>query len=106
MKPIEQKSLSLLLEGFTHFVNVGKEEDAAIFYAGDSHAYMRLPKADYTMKGQWSLVTDGYFIKWQGGPEGKWQIAHAPGRFVYINPEGKEAGRITRIVPGDAASLA
>jgi len=106
MKTLNDKALAILLEGLTHYVNIGKDIDASIYYAADKTAHMRLPGASTVMHGEWLLMQDGYFIKWQNGPEGKWQITHELGQFIYIDPTGKDAGRITQINPGDAASLA
>jgi hypothetical protein len=104
MAMIEGKMLTVLLVGFTHYVDVGKGEDAIIFYENARDVRMLLPGAA-VMKGEWKLLPDGYFVKWQGGPEGKWQIGHEIGVFTYFDPGGKPAGTITKIVPGNAAAV-
>lgn len=105
MAVLEAKLLAMLTVGFTHYVDIGKNEDAVIFYESDKTVYMRLPGAPAVMRGEWTIMPDGYFVKWKDGPEGKWQIASAPGAFTYIDPTGKPAGTITSIAPGNRANL-
>lgn len=105
MAMIEGKVLAMMLVGFTHYVDVGKGEDAIIFYETPTAVRMQLPSGAPKMTGNWQILPDGYFVKWQGGSEGKWQIASEPGSFTYIDPTGKPAGTISRIVPGNPAGL-
>ena len=105
MPMIEGKVIAMLAIGFTHYVDVGKSEDAAIFYKTESEVHMRLPGAPATMSGSWDILPDGYFVKWQDGPEGKWGITSEPGVLTYISPDGKPAGKITRIVSGNPENL-
>jgi hypothetical protein len=101
MAVIEGKVLMLLTVGFTHFVDIGKPEDALIYYKNATEVQMLIPGASL-MTGTWSILPDGYFVKWKDGPEGKWQITHADGVMTYIDPTGKPAGKVTKIVPGGA----
>jgi hypothetical protein len=105
MTLIDAKIITAIALGFTHYVDVGKGQDAVIFYENDHKVHMRLPGLDPVMHGEWQVLSDGYYVKWQGGPEGKWQIESIPGVLTYIGPDGHRAGAITRIVPGDAAQL-
>lgn len=101
---IEGKVLALLTIGFTHYVDVGKAEDAIIYYQSDKEVRMLLPGAP-AMMGTWEILPDGYFVKWKDGPEGKWQITTTPGVMTYIDPTGKPAGTISKIVPGNPAKI-
>jgi hypothetical protein len=105
MTPIEAKFLAMMTVGFTHFVDIGKGTDAAIFYESENKVHMQIPGVPNVMHGEWKLLPDGYFVKWKNGPEGKWQISSSLGTFTYIDPAGKPAGTITRIMPGDAGHL-
>ena len=100
MTPILGETLAVLLIGSTHYVDIGQRQDAAIYYATDREVYMSLP-GKQTMVGTLDLNERGYFVDWTNGPEGQWQITHAPGEFEYIGPDGEAAGTITSIVPGD-----
>jgi hypothetical protein len=100
METLTGSLLALLMIGNTHYVDIGKDRDAAIYYASPTVAYMALPDAP-RLRGTLEMRETGYFVAWEGGPAGAWSIAHAPGRFVYIRPDGVEAGPITRIVPGN-----
>jgi hypothetical protein len=105
MAILEQAVLAVLLVGSTHYIDIGQGKDAAIYYESDSKVHMALP-AGPVMHGQWSLQPDGWYVKWTGGPEGRWQIQHEPGAFIYLDGKGARAGTVTSVVPGDAAKLA
>jgi hypothetical protein len=105
MTLIDANIIAALALGFTHYVDVGKGEDAAIYYENEHRVHMRLPGVEAVMHGEWRILSDGYYVRWLDGPEGKWQIESVPGALTYIGPDGHRAGPITRIVPGDAAQL-
>jgi len=100
MTTLVGEALAVILIGSTHYVDVGKNDDAIIYYPSDTVAHMTLPDGP-TWKGAMEIREDGYYVDWEGGPEGYWQISYQPGKFVYISPEGKPAGTVTRIVPGN-----
>lgn len=100
--PMTAETLAILATGFTHYVNIGKPADAAIYYENGKTVHMLLPGATEPMHGTWSLLPDGYFVRWNGGPEGKWQIAWDGTAIIYIAPTGKPAGTVSKIVPGSA----
>jgi hypothetical protein len=93
--------LALMLVGNTHYVDVGGAKDAVIYYRDGTTTHMTLPDGK-TLHGEWRPTDQGYFVAWRNGPQGEWRIAHSPGEFTYINPKGEPAGRVTRIVPGNA----
>jgi hypothetical protein len=101
---IEANALAVLLTGFTHYVDVGKGTEAIMFYRDAKQVHMTLPGGP-TLVGEWNLLADGYYVKWTNGPQGKWQIKSSPGELVYIDPTGQPAGKVTRIVPGNAAKF-
>lgn len=105
MSMILGNALAMLMIGSTHYVDVGLKEDAVIYYPTATVAYMRLPDKP-VMTGKLKLEEDGYFVNWAEGPEGSWKISYEPGTFTYIGPDGKDAGTITRIIPGDSEKLA
>lgn len=86
--------------GSTHYVDVGKEVDAIIYYPTPTEAHMTLPGVP-AMKGVLKIVADGYHVAWNGGPPGNWQITYQPGKLTYLGPDGKPAGFVTKIVPGN-----
>lgn len=92
--------LALVLIGNTHYIDIGDDRDAVIYYASPTRVHMALPDGP-RLSGTLELRGSGYFVAWEGGPAGAWSIAHAPGRFVYVRPDGTEAGPVTRIVPGN-----
>jgi hypothetical protein len=102
MTPMTSNTLSVIATGFTHYVNIGKDSDAAIYYENNESVHMLLPGATAAMRGTWSLLPDGYYVRWVDGPEGKWQIARDADGLTYIDPTGKPAGRVSKIVPGPA----
>ena len=105
MSTILGKALFILMIGSTHYVDVGLEEDAVIYYESDTVTHMRLPNKP-VMVGRLEMQENGYFVNWKDGPEGDWKISYEPGTFTYIGPDGKAAGNITKIVPGDSENLA
>jgi hypothetical protein len=105
MTILEEKMLKMITDGFTHHVDIGKGDDAIIFYENATTMHMRLPGASSVMHGTCKMLPDGYIAKWVDGPEGKWQISAEPGAFYYIGPDGKRAGHVTSIVPGNSANL-
>jgi hypothetical protein len=107
MAILEKAVLSVLMIGSTHYVDLGRGTDAIIYYETDSVAHMRLPGNENALTGDWLMQTDGWFVKWRGGPEGNWHIRQtAPGRFEYLDGKKERRGVITRIVPGDAERIA
>jgi len=92
--------LAVLMVGSTHYVDVGQKTDAVIYYPTKTVAHMTLPNGK-TWRGSLEIRKDGYFVDWKDGPKGFWKISYTPGRFTYIAPDGKAAGNITRIVPGN-----
>lgn len=98
---LEGKVLAVILVGTTHYVDIGKETDAVIYYPSETAAHMTLPGGP-TWQGSLEIKKDGYFVNWNDGPQGHWKISYTPGKFTYIGPDGKAAGTISRIVPGNA----
>ena len=94
------KVLAILMIGSTHYVDIGVETDAVIYYPTETVAHMTLP-GKAPLKGVVQMKDDGYHVAWKDGPAGDWQIAYEPGKLTYIGPDGKPAGTITRIVPGN-----
>lgn len=100
MAALEGTLLAVLLVGSTHYVDIGKSKDAVIYYPSETVAHMTLPDGP-TWKGSLKINADGYFVNWEDGPQGNWKIAYEPGKFTYIGPDGKPAGTISKIVPGN-----
>ena len=100
MTTLEGIALKVLLIGSTHYIETGSGQEAAIYYESEKVAHMRIPDG-ITWRGDLQLHTDGYHVTWQNGPQGAWKIGFAPGKFVYLDGEGKDRGSITKIVPGN-----
>ena len=98
------KILAVLMIGSTHYIDIGKDTDAVIYYPSETVAHMTLPGGP-TFKGDLKINESGYFVDWQEGPAGDWQIIYEPGTFTYLGPDGKAVGTITKIVPGNAAKF-
>ncbi|WP_298920438.1 hypothetical protein [uncultured Roseobacter sp.] len=101
METLTDAILAIIMIGNTHYVDVGAGSDAIIFYETEKTAHMTLPGKE-PLVGDMTVYADGYHVAWQGGPAGDWQIAHEAGAFTYIGPDGKAAGTITKIVPGNS----
>ncbi len=104
MKIITGDALPILMVGSTHYVDIGKETDAIIYYPSATEAHMTLPDGP-TFKGSLEIHADGYRTNWEGGPEGNWQIGYEPGKFTYIGADGTPGGTVTKIVPGNPADF-
>ncbi|MEP3277962.1 MAG: hypothetical protein ABJN26_24580 [Stappiaceae bacterium] len=100
MSVLTSKILAVIMIGSTHYVDVGKDADAIIYYPSETVAHMTLPNGP-SMKGVMTLQTDGYHVAWSGGPAGDWKISYEPGKLTYIGPDGNPAGTVTKIVPGN-----
>ena len=98
------KILAVLMIGSTHYIDIEKDTDAVIYYPSETVAHMTLPGGP-TFKGDLKINESGYFVDWQEGPAGDWQIIYEPGTFTYLGPDGKAVGTITKIVPGNAAKF-
>ena len=88
MATITGTALGILMIGSTHYVDIGKSEDAVIYYPDAVqrlHASAGHP-ADERLDDDGE---DGYSVSWDDGPEGRWQISHEPGTFTYIGPDGE-----------------
>lgn len=106
MTILDRNTLTVLLTGTTHYIDVGQGADAAMFYETAERAHMRLPNGSI-LHGAWSLRDDGYHVDWKDGPSADWHIAAPePGCFAYLDAAKERRGTVTRIVPGDAESLA
>ena len=104
MDILSNSLLAVIMLGSTHYIDIGEQQSAVIFYEDGDTAYMRLPDGK-AFTGEWRFTTDGYFVDWADGPEGEWQITFEPGRFAYVDDQGAERGGITQIVPGDPENL-
>jgi len=101
----DKTTLTALLVGSTHYIEMAPGQEAAIYYRTADAAFMALP--DGTRRtGQWRLTDTGYHVDWIDGPSAGWQIDVEPGRIGYRDAGGVERGLVSRIVPGDAAALA
>ncbi|MEO0542234.1 MAG: hypothetical protein AAFY99_00335 [Pseudomonadota bacterium] len=100
MNTLTDTILAILMIGNTHYVDVGADTDAVIYYQSEQVAHMTLPGQDAWI-GDLKLMKDGYHVAWKDGPAGDWKITHQAGEFTYIGPDGNAAGTITRIVPGN-----
>ena len=101
----DRNTLSVLLVGSTHYIEMAPGKEAAIYYRTADEAHMALP--DGTRRtGKWRLTDTGYHVDWTDGPSAGWQIDVEPGRIAYLDVGGVERGLVSRIVPGDAATLA
>ncbi|MGL5113941.1 MAG: hypothetical protein ACRC7G_16500 [Beijerinckiaceae bacterium] len=92
--------LAVLLIGSTHYVDIGAGKEAVMYYPSPVRAYLRFPDGK-VLSGDWRQTDRGYFVKWEGGPEGDWRVRYEPGSFTYFNPNGGPTGKVTRIVPGN-----
>jgi hypothetical protein len=101
----DKTALTVLLTGATHYVQLSPESEAVIYYETAERAHMAAP-GGRRMTGAWRLTDTGYHVDWQDGPSAGWQIDVEPGHIAYRDMEGVERGRVSRIVPGDAAGLA
>lgn len=95
--------LSIIMIGNTHYVDVGESADAIIYYESPTIAHMTLPGVP-PLKGDMEMKEDGYHVAWKNGPAGDWKIRHEDGKFTYVGPDGKDAGTITKIIPGNPES--
>lgn len=98
MTVLDQTILDVLLPGFTHHIDIGQEVDATISYGAGGLARLVLPGKP-PVNGAWHLLPNGYHVAWHGGPSGDWQIRHEVGQLVYIDPTGREVGKVTKIEP-------
>ncbi|MCB9992896.1 MAG: hypothetical protein H6873_04475 [Hyphomicrobiaceae bacterium] len=97
-------TLKVLMDGMTHFVDIGAADPAAMFYEPSGRAHIRLPDG-HVMHGSWTPTRTGYDVAWENGPTGSWAFAYEPGRISYVDGDGKNHGPIVRIEPGDAANI-
>ena len=104
MTPVTGSALSMMMIGMTHYVDAGHGSDAVIYYPTRTKAIMRLPGAP-VMTGTLTVSDRGYHINWNDGPEGDWQIAYHPDEFIYLAPDGTNAGTIKKLVTGNAEGL-
>lgn len=101
----DRNTLSALLIGNTHFIEMAPGKEAPVYYRTADEAFMALP--DGTRRtGTWRITDTGYHVDWAKGPSAGWQIDVEPGRIAYVDAGGVERGLVSRIVPGDAAALA
>lgn len=104
MEFLSKSVLAAMMINATHYVDIGAETDAVIYYETESVAHMVLPDGT-ALSGAWKLTNQGYHVAWTGGPEGDWRLSHAPGRIGYVDGTGKDFGPVTRIVYGNPEAL-
>ncbi|HEY4201218.1 MAG TPA: hypothetical protein VGM83_11715 [Devosiaceae bacterium] len=100
----DQTTLSILLTGSTHYLRLGPDAEAAVYYGADGRSGMLMPDGK-RQAGQWQLTPTGYHVDWQDGRSADWQIDAEPGRMAYCNAGGVERAVLVRIVPGDDAGF-
>ena len=96
---LDREILATILPGVTHYVDIGKDDDAVIYYGEDFSAFMRLPGAT-AVKGRWEFIDDGYSVKWENGQGGRWHIDRADD-FALLDGEKIRRGSVVRMVPGN-----
>ena len=96
--------LLVMMLGNTHYIDVGKDQPAIIYYEDEDSAHMRFPNGK-SVEGVWRMTESGYYVDWENGPAGEWRIARDQGRMFYVDSKGTDRGNISKIVPGDAADL-
>lgn len=101
----DRTTLEALLVGHTHWLAMAPGKEAVLFYRTASDAHMLLPDGTRRV-GNWKVTPGGYHVDWKDGPSADWQIDVTPGRIAYVDADGVERGTLSRLVPGDAASLA
>lgn len=100
----ERKILSELMIGRTHYVDVGDRKQISVYYPSDTEVHLRA--ADSTVfRGEMIMKDAGYTISWHDGTDGYYKIAEHLGAYVYIDDNGRSAGTITKIVPGNPEYL-
>lgn len=106
MTILEDMALQILLVGSTHYLDIGKQTDAVVYYASPTLAYMRLPGGPI-LRGELAIKDDHYTTHWENGAQGKWQISYEPGKFMYVDAseQNKGGGKINKIVPGNSEQL-
>lgn len=102
---LKRPVLEVLMVGFTHHIDIGRDVPAMIYYGTDELTVMRLPGAD-AVTGRWQLADDGWEVTWSDGRRGRWHIDHEPGSLAYLDGENVRRGTIVRITAGDAERLA
>lgn len=96
----ERETLSELMVGRTHYLDVGGCKRIAVYYPSDTEAHMKTEDSE-VIHGEMAIKDVGYNISWRHGPHHYYNIAEHMGAFVYIDADGKSAGTITKIVPGN-----
>jgi hypothetical protein len=96
---LNREILAAILPGVTHYVDIGKGDDAVIYYREDFSAFMRLPGAT-AVGGQWEFLDNGYSVRWENGQGGHWHIDRANG-FALLDGEKVHRGSVVRMVPGN-----
>lgn len=105
MNVLNRSVLAVLLPGFSHTIDLPQGAEAIISYGSKGEALLALP-GKAPMSGKWHLLPDGYYVAWENGPSGDWQIRHEAGRLTYVDSTGKDAGTVTRIEPFGLAAAA
>ncbi|MEM7523781.1 MAG: hypothetical protein AAF360_08515 [Pseudomonadota bacterium] len=101
---LAKELLMVMLLGNTHYIDVGRPNEAAIYYEDEDTAHMIFPDGR-EVTGAWRLTEAGYHVDWENGPKGEWRLARGDGRIYYVDAKGDDRGDVVRIVPGDAADL-
>lgn len=96
----EREILSELMVGRTHYLDVGDHKQISVYYPSDCEALMKTPDAKI-IRGQMTIKDVGYNISWHDGARDYYSIAEHMGAFLYIDADGKSAGTITKIAPGN-----
>ncbi|MEM1286816.1 MAG: hypothetical protein AAGH60_00530 [Pseudomonadota bacterium] len=104
MEFLSASVMGVLMVGATHYVDIGADTNAVIFYEDEKAAHMVLPNGA-SFSGAWELTDEGYHVSWQDGPSASWRLNYAPGRIGYVNEEGKELGTVKRIEFGNPEAL-
>jgi len=96
----EREILSELMVGFTHYLDVGYRKQVSVYYPNDTEVLMKTLDSK-VIKGEMVIKDVGCNVSWHEGPHDYYNIAEHMGAFVYIDANGKSAGTITKIVPGN-----
>ncbi len=96
----ERETLSELMIGCTHYVDLGDRKQVSVYYPSSTEVYFKGLSSN-VFKGQMIIEGVGYKIDWEDGSDGYYKIAEHQGAYMYIDDHGRSAGTITKIAPGN-----
>ncbi|MEP3225816.1 MAG: hypothetical protein ABJO01_07565 [Parasphingorhabdus sp.] len=96
----EREILAEFMVGYTHYLDVGGRKPVSVYFPSDKKVHLKRMDSK-VVTGKMAIKDVGCSVCWHDGSNDNYNLAEHLGAFIYLDADGKSAGTITKIVPGN-----